>query len=58
MPPTVRHSVLTDWEAYAASVEQALGEPIKVDHLQAMAEVPGVFASVFSDLKRDVAEQP
>ncbi|WP_156359425.1 hypothetical protein [Sphingomonas sp. Leaf242] len=49
MPPTVRHSVLTDWEAYAASVEETFGEPSKVDHFQAMAEVPGVFASVFSD---------
>jgi hypothetical protein len=58
MPPTVRHSVSTDWETYAASVEEDFGEPIKVDHLQAMPEVPGVFSSVFSNLKRDLAGQP
>jgi hypothetical protein len=53
-----RHRVLTDWEAYAAGLEEAFGEPIIVDHLEAMAEVPGVFASVFSNLARDLAAQP
>jgi hypothetical protein len=54
----VRHRVLTDWEAYAASQEEAFGEPIIVDHLEAMADVPGVFASVFGNLARDLAAQP
>lgn len=48
MAPTVRHSELTDSEAYSALIEEAFGQPIKVRHLQAMAEVPGVLASVFS----------
>ncbi len=53
-----RHQVLTDWEAYVRGVEEAFREPIIVDHMEAMAEVPGVFASVFGNLERDLAAQP
>lgn len=47
-----RRRVLTDWEEYARGVEEAFREPIIVDHMEAMAEVPGVFASVFGNLER------
>lgn len=57
-PPIPRHRVLTEWEYHARDLEEAFREPIIIDHLEATAETAGAFASVFDNLRRDLAALP
>lgn len=58
MNPPERHQLLRDWETFASVDEEAFGEPIIIDHLEASADRPHAFASVFGNIQSLFKAQP
>lgn len=58
MNPPARHRLLRDWETFASLDEEAFAEPLIIDHLEASADLPHVFASVFGNIQSLFKVQP